>query len=304
VLDDFEVDEGHFRWVYNTSPVSQTFGLTSATTIDRVTSEHQSLGVGSQELNLVATSPTTPWQIRHNSSITAQAAVPAGNVPLAPTGYVGFWVKTYDAGAGTIQISVDDPVAAGATAIEKGEPIQIIADNQWHLYQWNLADADDWTSFNLGSDGVIDAVNGFVTIDSIWITGVGSAQIYLDTVSHNPNGMLAALIPGDYDRDGLVNAEDYTVWRAAFGDVVLPGSGADGNSDGVVDQGDYLIFRKQMSVQAEAGTGAQSASAPEPGSICLIAMALVAGFASRRRPARDCNRRDTTIDRCIANAPF
>ena len=115
----------------------------------------------------------------------------------------------------------------------------------------------------------------------------GDVQIYLDTVSHNPDGMLAALIPGDYDRDGLVNADDYSVWRAAFGDAVLPGSGADGNSDGVVDQSDYLILRKQMSVQEASGTGGQSASAPEPSGIWLIAIALVAGAASRRRTAAE-----------------
>ena len=67
VLDDFEVDEGHFNWPYNQSPASQTFGLSSATTIDRVTDDAHR-GVGSQQLNLVA-SGAGNWQVRHNSGL-------------------------------------------------------------------------------------------------------------------------------------------------------------------------------------------------------------------------------------------
>ena len=49
VLDDFELDEGHFAWPYNHSPTSQTFGLAAATTIEQVTTVAQA-GSGSQEL--------------------------------------------------------------------------------------------------------------------------------------------------------------------------------------------------------------------------------------------------------------
>jgi autotransporter-associated beta strand protein len=95
VLDDFEVNEGHFGWPYNTSPPSQVFGLTSATTIDRVTTDHQGQGVASQLLNLVSDGSAN-WQLRHNSGI-GSAAQPGSNVQLAPTGWVGFWLKTDEA---------------------------------------------------------------------------------------------------------------------------------------------------------------------------------------------------------------
>ena len=62
-------NEGHFGWAYNTSPISQTFGLAAGTTIDRVTDEHQSLGAASQLLNLVVGRKRETWQIRHNSGI-------------------------------------------------------------------------------------------------------------------------------------------------------------------------------------------------------------------------------------------
>lgn len=282
VLDDFEVNEGHFNWAYNFSPPSQVFGLTNATTINRVVGEHEGLGTASQELNLVSDGSAN-WQLRHNSGIgTGMAAQPGGNVPLEPTGSVGFWLKTDDATAGLIQIAIDDPVP-GFNSIEKGTAIQIIADNQWHLYQWDLEDADDWVAFNGGSNGEIDAVNGTITIDSVWITGSDNVQLYLDTVSHNPNGQLAAYIPGDYDRNGIVEAADYDNWRAGYGSSVPPGTGADGTGDGVVDMGDYILWRKRMPTAGSGGTGGNSTSTPEPSSLILMLAGVSAGFVCFRR---------------------
>jgi autotransporter-associated beta strand protein len=201
VIDDFEVDEGHFGWNYNLSPVSQTFGLASgpgnsAAPSDRITTEHQGDGTASQLLNLVVDATgNDAWQLRHNSGIGANlAAQPAGNVPLAGTGYVGFWLKTDDMGI-TVRIGIDDPVGTNTSALERGILKNVIADNQWHLYQWNFADPDDWEAFAGGANGAIDAANGFVTIDSIWFAGNGNAQIYLDNVMHNPNGPITAAIP-------------------------------------------------------------------------------------------------------------
>jgi len=287
VLDDFEVDEGRFNWNYGLSP--QTTGLAggpgnSTAPSDRVTTEHQGLGTGSQLLNLTITveEPLDPaWQLRHNSGIGAPA-VPSANIPLEPTGYVGFWLKTDDPGI-TVRLAIDDPVPAGATALEIGIPLNVVADNQWHLYQWSFEDDSHWDVFpNAGSNGAIDAVNGTVTIDSIWFNGSGDAQIYLDTVSHNPAGMLAAYIPGDYDRNGKIEAADSTVWQAAYGSTVLPGSGADGNGDGIVDVGDWLVWRKAMSPPAGSPAASDHAT-PEPASaVTTILVAAVLCLARRR----------------------
>ena len=129
------------------------------------------------------------------------ALQPAGNVPIIGTGYVGFWAKINEAGT-PVRIAIDDPVPAGSTAIEMGATLNLIADNQWHLDQWNLQDVDQWFALgNAGSDGDIDATSGSVTIDSIWLAGTGNAQIYLDNVMHNPIG----LITPDYTFDITVS---------------------------------------------------------------------------------------------------
>ncbi len=60
--------------------------------------------------------------------------------------------------------------------------------------------------------------------------------------------MLSA--PGDYDGNGMINANDYTTWRTNFGDTVAHGSGADGNHNGAIDAADYVVWRKNV-----GGTG-------------------------------------------------
>lgn len=278
VIDDFEVDEGHFGWPYNASPVSQTFGLSGATTIDRVTTEAQT-GIGSQELNLVSDGSAS-WQLRHNSGIGTIAA-PAGNAPLEATGYVGFWLKTDDPGI-SVRLALDDPV--GNTAIERGLAQDVIADNEWHLYQWNLEDDSQWTAFAGGANGVIDAVGGVVTIDSIFFAGSGNAQIFMDNVSHNPEAMLAAAtVPGDYNGDGMVDEADYSKWRLSMGQTVLAGTEADGNGDGLVNAADFVFWRDRNGTNGSGLALASKAAVPEPASWILLLLAGLAAIGAYRR---------------------
>ncbi|MGL4514777.1 MAG: dockerin type I domain-containing protein [Lacipirellulaceae bacterium] len=49
--------------------------------------------------------------------------------------------------------------------------------------------------------------------------------------------------PGDYNRDGAVNAADYTFWRDRLGQSVIPYESADGNGDGIVNAADYTVWQ-------------------------------------------------------------
>jgi uncharacterized lipoprotein YddW (UPF0748 family) len=275
VIDDFETDEGHFNWAYNASSSSQTFGLSSDTTIERVTTHAQS-GSASQLLNIAASGPE-PWQLRHNSGIGTMSA-PEGNEALPPSGYLGFWLKTAKSGI-TVRLGVDDPTATSPTALEVGYTQSVIADGQWHLYQWNLVDDARWSNFSNGN-GNIDAylaANGSVWIDSIFFNGAGNAKIYMDTVSHNFNGLLAAAsIPGDFNGDGFVDYDDYGTWAETYASSLPLGSGADANRNGIVDAGDYVALRKLMSGAGSFTSSGFHHAVPEPASFwMLVAAALI-----------------------------
>jgi glucose/arabinose dehydrogenase len=77
-------------------------------------------------------------------------------------------------------------------------------------------------------------------------------------------------VPGDYNDDGDVDEDDYTVWKNTFGNIrrndPLP---ADGNGNDVVDAADYTVWRDNFG--ASQGAGSDSHRVPEP------AMLLVAG---------------------------
>ncbi len=54
---------------------------------------------------------------------------------------------------------------------------------------------------------------------------------------------LAPPLPGDYDRNGLIQPADHTFWAANFGATTGLGLQADGNNNGMVDAADYNIWR-------------------------------------------------------------
>ncbi len=83
---------------------------------------------------------------------------------------------------------------------------------------------------------------------------------------------------GDYTLGGLVNADDYTAWRANYG--ATSDNQADGNNDGIVDASDYLIWRKAAAATASPAAGL-STNVPEPATIILF-LAAFAGTCPYR----------------------
>ena len=89
---------------------------------------------------------------------------------------------------------------------------------------------------------------------------------------------------GDYNGDGVVDANDYAVWRANFGkQTIIHGSGADGNYDGIINNADYIIWRNSLA--AVSGAGALATAVPEPTTAILLSLAAISIFAiSSRHP--------------------
>lgn len=61
-----------------------------------------------------------------------------------------------------------------------------------------------------------------------------------------------SFVIGDFNADGLVDAQDYDTWRGTFADIVFPGTSADGNGNGIVDAADLVVWRNATSMASAA----------------------------------------------------
>ena len=90
-------------------------------------------------------------------------------------------------------------------------------------------------------------------------------------------------LPGDYTGDGVVDPQDYVLWRNSVGDTTS--LLADGNGDHVVNNLDYDVWRQYfgrtwLSLATGAGVGS---SVPEPGAAAVLSIAFFAMGCRRRR---------------------
>ena len=94
-------------------------------------------------------------------------------------------------------------------------------------------------------------------------------------------GKLTAVIAGDFDGDGAVDAADYTVWRDLQGDEVTPWSTGDANGDGMVDGLDYSLWEANFRLTQAAAT-----TTPEPSSFAAAMLATALASWRRRTHSR------------------
>ncbi len=91
---------------------------------------------------------------------------------------------------------------------------------------------------------------------------------------------IAEPIPGDFDKNGVVDGNDFLAWQANFGlneGATQAQGDADGN--GTVDGSDFLIWQANFG----SGAGGGSAAVPEPASLATLVLMALAFVASRRR---------------------
>ncbi len=139
----------------------------------------------------------------------------------------------------------------------------MIADGEWHLYEWNFQDAAQWNNY-FGGDGTITEPE--VTIDAIRFAGTHDSTIYLDDVSHNPTGSLLPLAC-DFNQDYRLDSEDLDLWQADFG----------ASTDGV----SFLDW--QQNLNPAAGAASAATSIPEPASALLATIAALVSMRLWKR---------------------
>ncbi len=94
--------------------------------------------------------------------------------------------------------------------------------------------------------------------------------------------LAATQLPGDFNRDGRVDAADFLVWRNSLGSEVNPLTVADADGDGIVTTLDYNIWKEHFGLTL-GGTSLVAAQVPEPAALCLIAALLPLTMVARRQ---------------------
>ncbi len=196
IFDDFNVNEGHFNQAPSFSGTST--GTASSSTADRDTTGAPREGVGQERVVLDYNGTGASFRCRFLSG----AGTVANNVAFTTTpetdGKIGFYLKTTATGWET-SINLDGP--AGSIADMDGSTsVPIIADGEWHLYEWDLDSLTDWGAVpGIGGGHGGALLDGTHTIDSIWLRDLDgtlgpSATIYLDFVALNPSGSVGDLL--------------------------------------------------------------------------------------------------------------
>jgi serralysin len=99
---------------------------------------------------------------------------------------------------------------------------------------------------------------------------------------------VAAVLAGDFNHDGIVDAADYTVWRDELGDTG-GGMAADANGDNIVNASDYAVWVSNFGHTAGGGGSGSlgTKSVPEPSTAALMLLPCVLfAMRCRRRGAR------------------
>ena len=192
IFDDFNTSLGHFNSNITTASGSNT-NMGTGSTSTRITTDSIE-GGGSNQLAIVPTTPATTMRLRHLSGGGTVANNTAFTTGPGEDGWIGFYLKTSDPGY-NVQLWIEGPSNNG------GVPKNVIADGQWHLYEWNLDDnsggPDGWGTIAGVATGVATVSDGSHTIDSI-IFRNASAQnstILLDFVAKSDSGSVAGLVP-------------------------------------------------------------------------------------------------------------
>jgi hypothetical protein len=116
-----------------------------------------------------------------------------------------------------------------------------------------------------------------------------TGHIAITSITIDGTPVITGELPGDYNRDGIVDASDYVTWRDNLGSTnILPNDATPGN----VGQDDYEHWRSGFGQPTPgAGSAPENASVPEPASVLIVAIGLLAAPTfSRRQPLLEARR--------------
>jgi hypothetical protein len=223
-----------------------------------------------------------PWQnfVRYESEVSAK---------LEELGRENFFQPDAGAGAGTYQPwnlynnfgqpdlfqpwSVALALMAGAEGAD--DALRFLLDNGLGNGldgPLGLADSAQWAIGDPNPTSVPSfADNWNMTLSLLafmeFLEGPDRASLFFANLPEVRSALDTVFIAGDYDGNGLVELDDYEMWKATYGSRTL--LAADGNNDGRISAADYTIWRDNYS----GGLGSGSFAVPEPGAAGILSAA-------------------------------
>ena len=200
IFDNFDVDEGHFNQAPTFS--GNNAGIHPTSTADRVTTDGPIQFPGHERLVIVTNGAAGGLRCRFLSGAGSQANNTSFTTTSGEDGWIGCFIKTTNSGW-NVQIWIEGLVNT-AGQINGGVPKNIIADGEWHPYEWNLDDhsggTDGWGSIPSIITGSATVSNTSHTVDSLFFRNPQSTPVdqinvfYIDYVSKTASGTISNLI--------------------------------------------------------------------------------------------------------------
>jgi T5SS/PEP-CTERM-associated repeat protein len=211
---------------------------------------------------------------RYNANLTNSAGMLAPGEPIGNTTITGSYTQQ---AAATLQIEIgginptsQHDVVTVQSNVALGGQLQLALINSFVPGPHNIFTVLSATGNVTGAFSNIANGQRLLTSD-----GAGSFLVhYGSTSAFNTRQIVltnfeSALLPGDFNRDGSVDAADYVVWRRS----------PSGNA--LVDTTNYQTWRSNFGRTAALSAG--SASVPEPSALAIFGAFLFAGMLTRLR---------------------
>lgn len=140
------------------------------------------------------------------------------------------------------------------------------AFSPWQVFADEMDEIIEGAFF--GPGGTLEA-NQLVSIGPAWSIGGSPDLLAFALAGDNTESELDVIYtpPGDYNFNGVVDGDDYNVFRETFGST--EDLRADGNGSGAVDAADYTIWRDAFAAPLPVAA-ARVVLAPEPSSVALV----------------------------------
>lgn len=109
------------------------------------------------------------------------------------------------------------------------------------------------------------------------------ARILIQNNTSDAIDALNLFVPGDFNGDGMVDADDVDIWTQYYGTIsrATPGMG-DADGDGDVDGRDFLAWQQNEGYSLQLPPKAATTALPEPGTLGQITLVVLIWLKPKR----------------------